>query len=68
MQVESASNPFALMMCPEAVFAAIDRSEHLAQLQSRVCRPLDKPRPGQPSDAAEESAEETGEIEGFGEQ
>jgi hypothetical protein len=68
MQVESAFNPFALMMCPEAVFAAIDRSEHLAQLQSRVCRPLDKPRPGQPNEAAEDSAEASDEIEGFGEQ
>ncbi|NUZ08043.1 hypothetical protein [Piscinibacter koreensis] len=67
MQVESVSNPFALMMCPEAVFAAIDRSEHLAQLQSRICRPLDKPRPGQPAEPTD-VAEASDEIEGFGEQ
>ncbi len=36
-------NPFALMMNPEAVLAAIAGSERLAQLGSRVCRPLDKP-------------------------
>ena len=42
-QVQIASNPFALMMDPEAVFAAIGRSERLARLKSHICRPLDKP-------------------------
>lgn len=37
------SNPFALMMEPEAVFAALAASDRLARLQSRICRPLDKP-------------------------
>ena len=37
------ANPFALMMDPEAVLAAMERSERLNGLQSRVCRPLDKP-------------------------
>jgi len=37
------SNPFALMMEPEAVFAAVAGSERLARLKSRICRPLDKP-------------------------
>jgi hypothetical protein len=39
------ANPFALMMTPEAVFAAIERSERLGRLKSRICRPLDGPRP-----------------------
>ncbi len=39
----AAANPFALMMDPEAVFAAIASSDRLARLQSRICRPLDKP-------------------------
>ncbi len=39
----AASNPFALMMDPEAVFAALASSDRLARLQSRICRPLDKP-------------------------
>lgn len=39
----SASNPFALMLDPETVFAAIANSDHLARLTSRICRPLDKP-------------------------
>ena len=50
------ANPFALMMTPEAVFAAIERSERLSRLKSRICRPLDGPRAPQP--AAEEPAAE----------
>ena len=41
-QITIASNPFALMMDPAAVIAAMERSERLAHLQSRICRPLDK--------------------------
>lgn len=52
-QAQIVSNPFALMMEPEAVFAAIERSERLARLQSRICRPLDKPMIAH-SDAAPE--------------
>jgi hypothetical protein len=37
------ANPFALLMDPEAVFRAIEKSERLVRLQSRICRPLDKP-------------------------
>ncbi len=47
----AASNPFALMMDPEAVFAALASSDRLARLQSRICRPLDKPMPAQPDGA-----------------
>lgn len=36
-------NPFALLMNPEAVVQAMECSERLARLQSRICRPLDKP-------------------------
>lgn len=41
--VQIEANPFALMMDPESVFAAIAHSDRLARLKSRVCRPLDKP-------------------------
>lgn len=41
-QTRIASNPFALMMDPASVFAAIQRSERLSRLHSRICRPLDK--------------------------
>lgn len=38
-----ASDPFALMMNPAAVLAAVEGSRRLDGLQRRVCRPLDKP-------------------------
>ncbi len=41
--VQIASNPFALMMDPDAVVQAMEQSEHLAHLRRRICRPLDKP-------------------------
>lgn len=37
------ANPFALMLDPQAVLAAVERSERLECLQRRVCRPLDRP-------------------------
>ena len=37
------ANPFALLMDPEAIFRAIENSDRLERLHSRVCRPLDKP-------------------------
>ena len=38
-----ASNPFALMMNPDAVVQAMETSDRLRRLQRRVCKPLDKP-------------------------
>lgn len=43
-QTSLAANPFALMIAPEAIFAAIERSDRLARLKSTICHPLDKPR------------------------
>ncbi len=37
------SDPFALMMDPASVIQAMERSDRLSRLQSRICRPLDKP-------------------------
>jgi hypothetical protein len=37
------ANPFALLMNPEAVHAALAKSERLNSLKSRVWRPLDQP-------------------------
>ncbi|HEX4235016.1 MAG TPA: hypothetical protein VH041_12000 [Caldimonas sp.] len=47
-ETPEAVNPFALMTSPEAVFAALERSDRLARLKSTICRPLDKPRPEKP--------------------
>jgi hypothetical protein len=35
-------NPFALLIAPEAVFAALEQSDCLHTLMSRVCKPLDE--------------------------
>lgn len=40
---QTRSNPFTMMMNPEAIIQAVERSERLNRLQRRVCRPLDKP-------------------------
>lgn len=37
------ANPFAMMMDPQAVVDAMQRSSRLGDLNRRVCRPLDKP-------------------------
>jgi hypothetical protein len=39
------ANPFAMLLDPEATLAAIQRSERLARIQGRICRPLDRPVP-----------------------
>lgn len=49
------SNPFALMIDPQAVLAQIENSERLERLQRRVCRPLDKPLLGAVGDGSEEA-------------
>lgn len=46
------ANPFVLLMNPDAVFRAIEASEHLQGLGRRVFRPLDEPRVG--GDSCEE--------------
>ncbi len=38
-------NPFMLMINPEVVFAAMEKSERLGQLNRRLCRPLDRISP-----------------------
>jgi hypothetical protein len=35
-------NPFMLMLHPEVVLAAVERSERLGQLNRHLCRPLDR--------------------------
>jgi len=42
-EVQSPLNPFTMMTDPEAILQAMERSERLNRLQSRICRPLDKP-------------------------
>lgn len=58
-----AANPFALLMDPQAIFRAIENSERLERLHSRVCRPLDKPL--LPVVAAEEAEGDSGDEYGL---
>ncbi len=39
------ANPFAMLLDPESTLAAVQRSERLARIQGRICRPLDRPVP-----------------------
>ncbi len=39
----SERNPFMLMINPEVVLAAMEKSERLGQLNRQLCRPLDRP-------------------------
>ncbi len=41
--VPSLSNPFVMMTNPETILAAVERSERLNRLSSRIYRPLDRP-------------------------
>lgn len=70
-RTNTVANPFVLMISPETVFAAIERSDRLARLQSTICRPLDKPRPEKPAvevKAFDEEIESVGVVDSsFGE-
>lgn len=57
-----AANPFALMIDPAAVVLAMEKSDRLSRLQSRICRPLDK-IVGAPAD--DESGEPEIVVDGF---
>ena len=67
-QSAAVHNPFMLMLNPEIVLAAIEKSERLSQLNRRLCRPLDKPalttaEPGaQLESEADQGDEETAAI------
>ena len=66
-QESLARNPFLMMLNPEIVLAAVERSERLGQLNRHLCRPLDRPIGHKPSaDLDESSAEESGDELGDG--
>lgn len=57
------SNPFMLLLNPEVVVAAMEKSERLSQLNRHLCRPLDKILPGM--GAGEDTTREDDEPEGL---
>jgi len=49
-----------LMLNPEVVLAAIEKSERLGQLNRQLCRPLDRPAPGGARDGSERDEDPDG--------
>jgi hypothetical protein len=47
-------NPFMLMINPEVVLAAMEKSERLGKLKRQLCRPLDRGVPGSPAGSSVE--------------
>lgn len=45
------ANPFMLMIQPEVVLAAVEKSERLSRLNRHLCRPLDRPVLGNKAEA-----------------
>jgi len=45
-QTSTERNPFMLMLHPEVVLAAVEKSERLGRLNRHLCRPLDRPTNG----------------------
>lgn len=43
-----AANPFGLLIDPQAVIDAMEKSTRLGSLNRRICRPLDRLAPGSP--------------------
>ena len=59
MHTLPAANPFALLLNPAAVLEQVERSERLGRLQSRICRPLDKPLNGASEGASADARDDT---------
>ena len=57
------ANPFALMLNPADVIAAVESSERLGRLQRRICKPLDKPLIPKAPDAAASFDDEIDQVE-----
>lgn len=57
-QPATVRNPFMLMLHPEVVLAAVEKSERLGQLNRHLCRPLD--RPTQPGNKSASEADDDG--------
>lgn len=62
-QSAAVRNPFMLMLNPEIVLAAIEKSERLSQLNRRLCRPLDKPAPASAARTAAAEAAAEAEVD-----
>ena len=52
MESPEVRNPFALLTNPDVVVKAMESSERLGRLRSRICRPLDRTTEQSPGAAA----------------
>jgi hypothetical protein len=59
----SQRNPFMLMINPEVVLAAIEKSERLGQLNRQLCRPLDRIPAGAPEAGEDDAGSDEAELE-----
>jgi hypothetical protein len=59
----SQRNPFMLMINPELVLEAIEKSERLGQLDRRLCRPLDRIPAGAPEAFEDDTAPDEAELD-----
>jgi len=57
-EIQIVSNPFELMLNPEAVLQAVERSQRLEGLHRRIYRPLDKPLIAKKPGAADTTPED----------
>lgn len=62
-QPATVRNPFMLMLHPEVVLAAVEKSERLRQLNRHLCRPLDRAAPSGSKPAAESDDEGLDELQ-----
>ncbi len=60
--LDHARNPFLLMLDPQSVISAMESSPRLVQLNSHICRPLDRQMPGSKAGGAASHLDD--EIEG----
>jgi hypothetical protein len=54
--VPNAASPFDMLINPQAILDAIERSTHLQNLERKICRPLDKAVPPKPAQGADVAA------------
>jgi len=59
-------NPFMLMINPEVVLAAVEKSERLGALNRHLCRPLDRIPPAGAGDASNDDADAADDMETSG--
>lgn len=66
METPEVRNPFALLIDPDQVVKAVESSERLGRLHSRICRPLDRTGDHSGNGARGDDDSEMGDLGGAG--